>query len=153
MPANYNLMLDKDDYRDFMASFTLWLPFESDTSANQRERKWMTNPNTVVNVNKGTKLLNVLPFIPKTKQNTEYVNGVADLGRLDNLERWFLNNMEVGSRNNNLLNFAMMLKDAGASYDIIKGKVHTLNEQSASPLKKDEVDSTVLKSVASKMTA
>ena len=76
---------------------------------------------------------------------------MADLGRLDHLERWFLNNMEVGNRNNNLLNFAMMLVDAGATYDVIKGKVKTLNEQSVSPLKKDEVESTVLKSVASKM--
>ena len=77
---------------------------------------------------------------------------MADLGRLDHLERWFLNNMEVGNRNNNLLNFAMMLVDAGATYDVIKGKVNTLNEQSISPLKKDEVELTILKSVASKMT-
>jgi hypothetical protein len=60
--------------------------------------------------------------------------------------------MEVGNRNNNLLNFAMMLVDAGATYDVIKDKVNTLNEQSISPLKKDEVELTILKSVASKMT-
>ena len=151
MPANYNLKLDKEDYRDFMNSFLLWLPFESDESANQRSKKWMTMENSQVTVHKGTSLVNVLPFIPKTKQNSEYTAQVADLGRLDHLERWFLNNMEVGNRNNNLLNFAMMLVDAGATYDVIKGKVKTLNEQSVSPLKKDEVESTILKSVASKM--
>jgi len=150
MPSNYNLKLDKDDYREFMNSFLLWLPFESDASANQRSKKWMTNENSVISVHKGTSLVNVLPFIPKTKQNTEYVKGVADLGRLDHLERWFLNNMEVGNRNNNLLNFAMMLKDAGATYDEMRGKTITLNEQSVSPLKKDELESTVLKSVAAK---
>jgi hypothetical protein len=151
MPANYNLKLDKADYRNFMDSFLLWLPFKSDGSANQRSKKWMTHEDSTVVVHKGPNLVNVLPFIPKTKQNSEYTAQVADLGRLDHLERWFLNNMEVGSRNNNLLNFAMMLKDAGASYDVIKGKVHTLNEQSPSPLKKDEVNETILKSVASKM--
>lgn len=151
MPCNYNLKLDKADYRDFMNSFLLWLPFKSDESANQRSKKWMTYENSLVTVHKGTSLINVLPFIPKTKQNSEYVSQVADLGRLDHLERWFLNNMEVGSRNNNLLNFAMMLVDAGATYDVIKGKVHTLNDQSVSPLKKDEIDSTILKSVASKL--
>jgi hypothetical protein len=72
---------------------------------------------------------------------------------LDHLERWFLNNMEVGHRNDNLLKFAMMLVDAGASYDVIKKKVNTLNEQSINPLKKDEVELTILKSVANKMTA
>lgn len=151
MPSNYNLKLDKTDYREFMDSFLLWLPFKSDESANQRSKKWMTLEGSQVTVHKGTSLVNVLPFIPKTKQNAEYVNGVADLGRLDHLERWFLANMEVGNRNNNLLKFAMMLKDAGASYDVIKGKVTTLNEQSVSPLKKEELVATVLKSVASKM--
>jgi hypothetical protein len=150
MPSNYNLKLDKDDYREFMNSFLLWLPFESDASANQRSKKWMTQEDSLITVHKGTSLVNVLPFIPKTKQNAEYVNGVADLGRLDHLERWFLNNMEVGNRNNNLLNFAMMLKDAGATYDEMRGKTITLNEQSVSPLKKDELESTVLKSVAAK---
>ena len=153
LPSNYNLKLDKADYREFMDSFLLWLPFKSDDSANQRSKKWMTLEDSQVVVHKGTSLVNVLPFIPKTKQNAEYVNGVADLGRLDHLERWFLNNMEVGNRNNNMLNFAMMLKDAGATYDEMKGKVMTLNEQSVSPLKKDELESTVLKSVASKYVA
>jgi hypothetical protein len=151
MPSNYELKLDKVDYREFMNSFLLWLPFESDDSANQRSKKWMTNELADVVVHKGPHLVNVLPFIPKTKQNSEYVAQIADLGRLDHLERWFLNNMEVGNRNNNLLRFAMMLMDAGATYDVIKGKVETLNEQSIAPLKKDELLSTVLKSVASKM--
>lgn len=153
MPANYNLKLDKDDYREFMDSFLLWLPFKSDSGANQRERKWMTLQDCDVMVHKGPSLVNVLPFIPKTKQNAEYVNSVADLGRLDNLERWFLANMEVGNRNNNLLNFAMMLKDAGAEYDEMKSRLNTLNDQSVSPLKKSELESTVLKSVAQKYAA
>lgn len=150
MPSSYNLKLDKDDYREFMNSFLLWLPFESDDSANQRSKKWMTLEGSDITVHKGTSLVNVLPFIPKTKQNAEYVSNVADLGRLDHLERWFLNNMEVGNRNNNLLNFAMMLKDAGASYDDMKTRLITLNGQSISPLKKEELETTVLKSVASK---
>jgi hypothetical protein len=150
MPMNYILSLDKDDYREFVNSFLLWLPFKSDNAANQREKKWMTQENSQVYIHKGTRLLDVLPFIPKTKQNTEYHSNIADLGRLDNLERWFLNNMDVGSRNNNLLNFAMMLKDAGMDYKELSQKVHALNSQSVSPLKKDEVDQTILKSVAQK---
>jgi Primase C terminal 1 (PriCT-1) len=150
MPTNYNLSLDKADYREFMNSFLLWLPFESDDSANQRSKKWMTNPDSIVTLHRGPNLVNVLPFIPKTKQNSEYRTSILDLGRLNHLERWFLNNMDVGNRNNNLLNFAMMLKDAGMAYDELASKVHSLNEQSVAPLKKDEVVSTVLKSVAAK---
>ena len=151
MPTNYVLQLDKLDYRDFMNNFLLWLPFESDTSANQRSKKWMTNEKSIIKVHRGTQVVDVLPFIPKTKKNSEYTKSVTDLGKLDNLERWFLNNMDVGNRNNNLLNFAMMLKDAGMSYTKIVKKVHDLNQSSASPLKKDEIESTILKSVAQKM--
>lgn len=150
MPTNYVLQLDKKDYREFMDSFLLWLPFESDPSANQRSKKWMTNGDSEINVHRGPSLVDVLPFIPKTKQHGEYTKNVADLGRLDNLERWFLNNMDIGNRNNNLLNFAMMLFDAGMGYKELAGKVHTLNEQSSSPLRKDEVEMTVLKSVGQK---
>jgi len=151
MPANYVLHLEKDDYKEFMNSFLLWLPFESDPSANQRSKKWQTHEDSVVHINRGPQVIDVLPFIPKTKANSEYVKQVANLGNLENLERWFLNNMEVGGRNNALLNYAMMLKDAGMSYDDLEKKVLKLNSESDSPLKKDEIYSTVLKSVASKM--
>ena len=133
-----------------MNNFLLWLPFDSDKAANQRSKKWMTNEKTTIRVHRGTELIDVLPFIPKTKKNTEYVAQVADLGNLDHLERWFLNNMDVGNRNNNLLNFAMMLCDAGCDYDSLSIKVKHLNEKSVSPLSKEEVEMTVLKSVAQK---
>ncbi len=153
IPTNYVLNLDRKDYKEFMNSFMMWLPFKSDSGANQIEKKWMTTENSTIHINRGPQLLDVLPFIPKTKQNSEYVKQIADLGNLDNLERWFLNNMEVGSRNNSLLNYAMMLKDAGANYDEIESRVIELNKNSSSPLKKDEVQSTILKSVAQKMSS
>ena len=153
MPTNYNLFLDKEDYRAFMDSFLLWLPFDSDKSANQISKKWMTFDGSQVTVHKGTHLVDVLPFIPKTKQNKEYITSIADLGKLNNLERWFLNNMEVGNRNNHLLNFAMMLMDGGASYNELKSRVMSINERSSSPLTKDEIETTVLKSVAQKMNS
>jgi len=150
LPANYVLSLDKADYREFMDNFLLWLPFDSDKAANQRSKKWMTHDNSEITVHRGTALVDVLPFIPKTKKNTEYVNSVADLGNLDHLERWFLNNMDVGNRNNNLLNFAMMLHDAGCDYDDLSRRVKYLNEKSVSPLSKEEVEMTVLRSVGQK---
>lgn len=150
LPTNYVLKLDKDDYKEFMDSFAMWLPFNSDTAANQRSRKWRTNKLAEIYVHKGPQIIDVLPFIPKTKANNEYVQHVADLGNLDNLERWFLNNMDVGSRNNSLLNYAMMLKDAGASFDEVEKKTLDLNKRSNAPLKVDELQDTVLKSVAKK---
>ena len=153
IPTNYILHLNKDDYKEFMNSFAMWLPFDSDTAANQRSRKWRTNPLALVHINRGPQVLDVLPFIPKTKANSEYVQNIADLGNLDNLERWFLNTMDIGSRNNTLLNYAMMLKDAGATFDEVEKKTLDLNKRSNAPLKKDELYSTVLKSVGSKFSS
>lgn len=152
LPTDYVLYLNRDDYKEFMNSFLLWLPFESDTGANQIEKKWQTFEGSKVHVNRGPNLVDILPFIPKTKQNNEYVSKIADLGNLDNLDRWFLNNLEVGNRNNVLLNYAMMLKDGGMKFDEIETRVLKLNKGSSSPLKQDEVQSTVLKSVAQKMS-
>lgn len=151
MPTNYVLHLDKPDYREFMNSLLLWLPFKSDDSANQRNKKWMTNENAIIKVHPGTSLINVLPFIPKTRLNTEYRASVVDLGRLDHLERWFLAHMDEGNRNANLHRFAMMLMDAGLSYPEISHKVMLLNDQSPSPLKKDEIQLTILKTLGQKM--
>ena len=150
MPTNYELSLDKDEYREFMNAFLSWLPFTSDESANQRSKKWMTFDQSQVHVHKGIHLVDVLPFIPKTRLNMDYQARVVDLSRLDNLERWFLNNMDLGQRNVTLHNFAMMLFDAGMAYDKIVVRVHALNEKSSAPLKKDEIETTILKSVGQK---
>lgn len=152
MPTNFVLNLSKEDYKEFMNSFLLWLPFKSDPSANQRSKKWMTCETSQVHINRGPQLVDVLPFIPKTKAHNEFVQHVADLGNMDNLERWFLNHMEMGARNNTLHSFAMMLKDAGLGFNEIEAKVLALNERSSTPLKKDEVQTTILKSVAQKMS-
>jgi len=150
MPMNYQLYLDRLDYKEFMDSFLLWLPFESDTAANQRSKKWMTHENSKVHINKGTALIDVLPFIPKTKLNDDYVNGVKDLGNLDNLERWFLTEIDEGNRNNQMHKFAMMLKDGGLTFAEVRTKVKNLNSRTLHPLKESELAATVFKSVGSK---
>lgn len=154
MPTNYVLELEREDYRQFMKGFLSWLPFKSDDAAEQRSKKWLTcgvteegKPSEVF-VNKGTDLVDVLPFIPKTKLNDEFVDGIKDLGQLDNLERWFLTQLDVGSRNNQMIRFAMMLKDGGLPFNEVEGRVLSLNERSGSPLKKSELQDTVLKTLA-----
>lgn len=149
LPINYWLELDRDDYKEFMASVFLWLPFSTDESANQRSKKWMTSPNSIVHVNRGTEIVDALPFIPKTKLNQEYVDGIRDLGNLDNLERWFLTQLDAGGqRNIQLHNFARMLKDGGLGYKDIVGKVTGLNAKCASPLDKSELEMTIFKTLA-----
>ena len=150
LPINYKLMLDGEEYKEFMANILNWLPFKVDESANQRERKWLANDQTQYHYNDGV-LLDVLKFVPKTSKNEQYAKDFQSVANMDNLERWFAERMSTGNRNNTLLRFAMALVDSGISYLEIEGRVLNLNKQIQNPLTEDEIRNTVLISVAKKI--
>ena len=150
MPINYKLVLDADEYKEFMTNILNWLPFKVDESANQRERKWLANDQTQYHYNDGM-LLDVLKFVPKTSKNEQYSKEFQSVANMDNLERWFAERMSTGNRNNTLLRFAMALVDSGISYLEIEGRVLNLNKQIQNPLTEDEIRNTVLISVAQKI--
>lgn len=149
LPMNYKLMLDSEEYKEFMTNIINWLPFKVDESANQRARKWLTNPNATVHFNKAD-LLDVLRFVPKTSKNEQYSKEYQAVANLDNIERWFLEKMSVGSRNNHLIRYALALVDSGLSYPEIEGRVLNLNKQIQNPLTEEEIRNTVLVTVAQK---
>lgn len=150
LPINYKLMLDGEEYKEFMANILNWLPFKVDESANQRERKWLANDQTQYHYNDGV-LLDVLKFVPKTSKNEQYAKDFQLVANMDNLERWFAERMSTGNRNNTLLRFAMALVDSGIPYLEIEGRVLNLNKQIQNPLTEDEIRNTVLISVAQKI--
>ena len=121
-----------------------------DESANQRERKWLSNDQTKYHYNDGA-LLDVLRFVPKTSKNEQYAKDFQSVANMNNLERWFAERMSTGNRNNTLLRFAMALVDSGITYLEIEGRVLNLNKQIQNPLTEDEIRNTVLLSVAQKI--
>ena len=151
LPINYVLNLDTEDYGLFMKNIINWLPFKVDEEANQRCRKWLTNPNAVVTINDG-KLLDCLSFVPMTQKNEQYMSRYQEIENLDNLERWFAQRMEAGNRNNNMLKFAMALYDSGYNYNQIEDKVIAFNNKLSSKLAEMELRTTVLVSVAKKFS-
>lgn len=146
MPINYILELDDDEYKEFMISIQEWLPFGVDNSANQRERKWLTNEGEVFH-NKG-KLFDVLDFIPRTSRNDARQTKMKSLHSLGNLERWFIDQMSVGNRNNNLIKYAFALIDSGMGYTEIQERIKHFNSQLQFPLSTDELENTIYKSAA-----
>lgn len=152
LPTNYHLKLDAEDYKAFMEQIVEWLPFDSDKEANQRSRKWMTNDKGIFIENLGGKLLDVLQFVPKTTKNENYRKGIVSLESLDNLERWFAQRFAGGNRNNNMIKFALALMDSGLSYGEIENRVVEFNKKIPNGLSKDELQSTVLKTVASRLS-
>ena len=149
LPTNYELELDREEYKMFMDNVMSALPFEMDESCNQRSKKWLTCESAITHVNDG-ELFDVLPFIPRTAKNEEREARFKDQKDLDNLERWVLNNTGDGNRNKQLYNYAMVLVESGLEFAEVGIKVRNLNSKLADKLSDDELQATILKSIQNK---
>jgi hypothetical protein len=145
LPTNFVLQLDAKDFKEFMKNVFAWLPFEVDVATAQRARKWLTNEGHFTY--QDGELIDVLPFIPKTSKNDNFLKDQIDQAGLDNLERWVLNNSGDGNRNNMLLRYALILVDANLSYTDCANKILGLNNKLDKPLKTTEIESTIFKTV------
>ena len=150
-PINYRLEMDAKDYKEFMSNIYNWLPFEVDTATNQRARKWLTNPG-FYEYNDG-EMLDALPFIPKTSKSEERKSLIDSQQSMDNLERWVINNIGDGNRNNMLLRYGMILLDAGFDFEGVRSKVVALNDKIPDKLEESEIMATVMVTVAKQMSA
>lgn len=149
LPTNYELELDREEYKMFMDNVMSALPFEMDESCNQRNKKWLTCESAETYFNDG-QLFDVLPFIPRTSKNEEREAKFKDQKDLDNLERWVLNNTGDGNRNKQLYNYAMVLVEGGLEFVEIGQRVRALNSKLADKLSDDELQATILKSIQNK---
>lgn len=150
LPINYNLELDSDEYKEFMNSLMTWLPFQTDESANQRSKKWESYDGGTYHYNLEGELLDALDFIPKTSRNEQYRAQNKELQSLDNLERWFAVRIASGNRNNQMIKFALALVDSGMSLLDVGTQVHAFNKKLNTPLTEDEIDTTIMTTVAKK---
>jgi hypothetical protein len=146
LPMNYELKLDAKDFKEFMSNIFEWLPFEVDSQTGQRSRKWLSHDGQFA-YNDG-ELFNILPFIPKTSKNEQRKALLNTQQSLDNLERWVVNNIGDGNRNNMLLRYALILVDAGLDFEAIRVKVVGLNNSLPDRLDEAELMGTVMITVA-----
>ena len=151
LPINYTLDLDAKEFREFMSNIYEWIPFEVDTQTGQRARKWLSH-NGHYEYNEG-ELFDALPFIPKTSKNEERKILLENQQSMDNLERWVMNNIGDGNRNNMLLRYATILVDAGFNFEAIRQKVIDLNNKIPDKLEEIEIMSTVMITVAKRLAA
>ena len=152
LPMNYELKLDKTEYRQFMENISNWLPFKLDEETFQRSRKWLSNSKGQYYYSKGTEVLDILPFVPKTSKNEKFNEASKPLASLSNLERWFASRIEDGNRNNQLAKYAFALMDSGMTYPEIEMHVLDFNSKLAEPLAENELKRTVLTSVANRIS-
>jgi len=148
LPINYRLELDAEEYKEFMQNVLNWLPFQVDSATNQRSRKWASHAGGQFRYNMEGELLDVLRFIPKTAKNEQYLQEYKKIENFSNLERWFAERIAVGNRNNNMLRFAMILVDSGMTLLDVTNAVYAFNDKLPNPLRKDEINSSILRTVA-----
>lgn len=148
IPINYVLELDGDEYKEFMQGVVDWLPFATDEEANQRERKWECYHKGTYHYNHEGEILDALRFIPKTSKNEQYRKDFQQIQSLDNLERWFAQRIASGNRNNQMIKYALALVDTGLNLMEVSQQVHAFNKKLNKPLETDEIDSTIMVTVA-----
>ncbi len=148
IPINYTLQLDSDEYKEFMNSVMAWLPFKTDESANQRAKKWESFAGGTYHYNLEGELLDALDFIPKTSRNEHHKQQCQKLENLDNLGRWFAQRIASGNRNNHMIKYALALVDSGMSLTEVQAAVHAFNKKLNTPLADDEIDTTIMVTVA-----
>ena len=151
LPINFTLKLDSSEYRELMANVHEWLPFATDDQTWQRSRKWLTNEHALIHYNDG-QLFDILPFIPKTSRNEDRRILLETQQDMDNLERWVLNNIGDGNRNNMLHRYARILTDSGMGLLDITTKVRLLNDRLPNKLTDTELTGTILATVAKHAT-
>ena len=151
LPIKYHLKLSHKDFKEFMANIFEWLPFDSDDQTGTRSKKWLSNDGDYY-YNEG-ELLDPMAFIPKTSKNEARKKQNADLGSMDNIERWFAREMTNGQRNNTLAKFAFMLLDSGLEPSDVEEKVISFNSKLKDKLSDDELRNTVIKSLWGKANA
>jgi hypothetical protein len=147
-PTNYTLELDSEDYKEFMNGVLSWLPFKTDESANQRAKKWESFDGGVFHYNLEGELFDILPFLPKTTKNEQYRQQFQKVESLDNLERWFAQRIATGSRNNQMLKYALALVDTGMTLMDVQKQVIAFNGKLNTPLPASEIDTTIMRTVA-----
>lgn len=144
LPIKYVLNLNIQDYKAFMNNILAWLPFKSDTAANEISKKWSSHAGGELRVNKEGTLLDPTKFIPNTLRNEFFLSNQKKVNSFDNLERWFANQMEVGKRNSLLLRYALCLVDSGLNFDVIEAKVLAFNKKLKDKLPEEEIKKTIL---------
>ena len=77
---------------------------------------------------------------------------MKELKDLNSLERWFAERMVMGNRNNQMIKYAMALVDSGMTYPEVEKNVFAFNDKLSSGLSKTELASTVLRTVARKLS-
>lgn len=147
IPLKYSLELDEATYKQFTLNVLQYFPFVGvDYGTNDYSRKW-TSHNGISYQNLNGELFDPRPFIPNTHRNEDRILNNKKYKDCDAISRWFLSQIEVGDRNNNLFKYGAFLLDSGLKVEEVEQKVIDLNNKLENPLTEDEIANTIIRSL------
>ena len=149
LPLSHVVKLDPVGYSQFMRNIFQWLPFDVDTCTKDIARKWASHPGEYTY--QSGALLDAILFIPDTKKQEEQQQRFLDNAALNSLERWFLLQTDEGSRSNTLIKYAYVLADSGYDLEAIRGAIHAFNNKMKKPLPEEEINGTIMVTIARKL--
>ena len=150
LPMSHYLKLSSKDYSKFMENVFNWLPFDTDTATKDIARKWMSAGNSEHFYNEG-ELIDATLFIPQTKKARKQEQKILDNQGMTNMERWFVDKIEIGNRATLLIRYGFMLMDNGYPEDAIRNMLVSFNEQIKDPISPEEIHSKIMPSIQKKI--
>jgi len=145
------IKLDSEMYARFMTNVYNSLGVPADISCSDSSRFYYGSKGEYY-YSKGTKLFEISDLIPDTSKEIERKVSFSKSGicSTNGVERFLLGEAAVGNRSNNMIKYAMFVKDGGYSFEDAKEKVLDFNSKLPEPLTIKEINQTIIKTLKGK---
>lgn len=148
LPINYTLGLTQDEYKQFIESMLLWIPFKPKVVFQERLTRKIGNDGQYL-INEG-KLVDVIPFIPNTTKNDNFKANITNFSAHNFIERWFANRITVGNKYDVLTDYAEYLAKNGTTLKDLSKMVHSFNDVTIHPITAVDIDNHLIKLIHQK---
>jgi hypothetical protein len=145
---NVKLELDSERYSEFMKNIIKKLAIPADMACTDSSRFYYGYSGSEVWYSEGISRFDISCCIPETKkekeQNERYESN-KNIKSSSGVDKYFLQEMSNGNRNNMLLKYCLMMKDAGEDW---REKTLGLNSMLTEPLGELEIEHTIFKTAS-----
>jgi Protein of unknown function (DUF3987) len=147
---NVKLELDSERYSEFMKNIINKLSIPADMSCTDSSRFYYGYSGSEIWYSESQNRFDISCCIPETKKDKEQkerYESNKNIKSTSGVDRYFLQEMSNGNRNNMLLKYCLMMKDAGEDW---REKTLGLNSMLTEPLNEMEIEHTIFKTAGKK---
>ena len=147
---NVKLEMDSEKYSQFMKNIIAKLSIPADMSCTDSSRFYFGSENSEVWYSESNNRFDISCCIPETKREREQrerYESNKNIKSVSGVDKYFLQEMSNGNRNNMLLRYCLMMKEAGEDW---REKTLGINSMLTEPLDEKEIESTIFKTTTKK---